>query len=174
MKFIHHSFKVSSTLNQGAVIEMLSPGKGRGPAQLRDVLGLDNTLNGHVTHRRTTGRALDLIITAFAATRGTTTAITPTGTGTAAVPLLLDGLASHPIGQTLHVATILTTIPLTLVNDTVLVFAARVGQLLAHGPLEEAFAAFAGINAVMFARGSITANAAKVLGPAQRRVVDRR
>ena len=57
--------------------------------------------------------------------------------------LLLHGLAPHPGGEALRVAAVLAPVALPLVDDAVAVLAARVRQLLAHRPLEEALAALA-------------------------------
>ena len=65
-------------------------------------------------------------------------------------------------------------ISLSLVDDALSVLPAGVGELLADGSLEEAFAALAGVDAVVLAGGPVAADGAKVLGPGQGRVVDGR
>lgn len=47
----------------------------------------------------------------------------------------------HARGQALLIAAVLTAVPLALVHCAVLVVPARVGQVLANGAFEEAFAA---------------------------------
>lgn len=57
----------------------------------------------------------------------------------------------HASGQALLIAAVLTAVPLALVHCAVLVVPAGVGQVLANGALEEAFAALATVNAIVFA-----------------------
>lgn len=56
----------------------------------------------------------------------------------------------HAHRQTLLVATVLTSVPLAFVDDTVLVVSAGVGQVFADGAFEETFAALAAVHAVVF------------------------
>lgn len=56
----------------------------------------------------------------------------------------------HAHGQTLLVAAVLTAVPLAFIDDTVLVVTAGVGQVFAHCPLEEAFAALAAVHPIVF------------------------
>ena len=55
----------------------------------------------------------------------------------------------HAHHQALLVAAVLTAIPLTLVNEAVLVIPACVHEVLAYGSLEEAFAAFTAIHTIV-------------------------
>lgn len=59
-----------------------------------------------------------------------------------ALALLLHRLAPHAHVETLAVAAELAPVPLTLVDDAVLVLAASVREFLAHRSLEEALASF--------------------------------
>lgn len=51
------------------------------------------------------------------------------------------------------VAAVLAAVPLALVDDTVLVVAAGVGEVFAYRPLEKPFAALAAVNPVVFTCG---------------------
>lgn len=59
----------------------------------------------------------------------------------------------HAHGQALLVAAILTPVSLPLVDQTVLVVTAGVGQVFAYCPLEEALAALATVHSIVFACG---------------------
>lgn len=59
----------------------------------------------------------------------------------------------HACGQALLIAAVLTAVPLALVHRAVLVVPARVGQVLANGAFEEAFAALTTVNPIVFAWG---------------------
>lgn len=59
----------------------------------------------------------------------------------------------HAHGQALLVAAVLAAVALPLVDQTVLVVPAGVGQVLAHRPLEEALAALAAVHPVVLACG---------------------
>lgn len=72
--------------------------------------------------------------------------------------LLLHSLALHALTETLLVATILASIPLAHINETVAICAAGVDDILANGALEETLAAFAGEDAIVFACSAISAN----------------
>lgn len=56
----------------------------------------------------------------------------------------------HAHGQTLLVAAVLTAVPLALVDDTVLVVSAGVGEVFAHCSLEEALAALTAVHPIVF------------------------
>ena len=71
--------------------------------------------------------------------------------------LFLHGLALHAVAQTLVVAAVLAAVALTLVDDAVLGVAARVGEVFAHGALEETLAALAAVHAVVFSRRLVAA-----------------
>ena len=60
-------------------------------------------------------------------------------------------LPLHASSQALLIAAVLTAVPLALVHRAVLVVPARVCQVLTDGALEEAFAALAAVNPVVFA-----------------------
>lgn len=65
--------------------------------------------------------------------------------------LLLYRFPLHARGQALLIAAVLTAVPLALVHRAVLVVPARVGQVLANGAFEEAFAALTTVNPIVFA-----------------------
>jgi len=52
------------------------------------------------------------------------------------------------------VATVLAAISLALVNQALLVVSTRVGEIFTDGPLEEAFAAFAAVHAIVLSCGT--------------------
>lgn len=79
---------------------------------------------------------------------GPGTAPSPPPTGHKGRPLTLP---LHASSQALLVAAVLTAVPLALVHRAVLVVPARVGQVLTDGALEEAFAALAAVNPIVFA-----------------------
>lgn len=56
----------------------------------------------------------------------------------------------HAHGQALLVAAVLTAVPLALIDNTVLVVTAGVGQVLANGSFEETFAAFTTVDTIVF------------------------
>jgi hypothetical protein len=57
--------------------------------------------------------------------------------------LLLHCLPLHATIEAFLVTTILTSISLLLVDDTIFVLSTRIRQILSHGSLEETFAALA-------------------------------
>lgn len=59
----------------------------------------------------------------------------------------------HAHGQALLVAAVLAPVPLPLVDQTVLVVPAGIGQVLAHCPLEEALTALTAVHPVVLACG---------------------
>lgn len=85
-----------------------------------------------------------------------------------ALTFLLDRLPFHPHRQTLLVSAVLTPIPLPLVDDAGLLLATGVGKVLADGPLEESFASFATVDAIVLAAGTVTADGAEVLASRER------
>lgn len=56
----------------------------------------------------------------------------------------------HAHRQTFLVAAVLAAVPLALIDDTVLVVATGVGEVFAHRPFEEALAALAAVDPVVF------------------------
>lgn len=60
----------------------------------------------------------------------------------APLPLLLHSLALHPTSQALLISTILTSVSLLFVNDTITILTTRIGKFFSHCSLEESFAAF--------------------------------
>lgn len=79
--------------------------------------------------------------------------------------------SSHALGETFLVAAVLTPVALPAVNHALAALAAVVGEILPHGPLEEALAAFAGEHAVMLPGGSIPADDAPVPAAVSRTVL---
>jgi len=61
----------------------------------------------------------------------------------ASLSLLLNSFALHTTVETFLVTTILTTIPLLLVDDTIAILSTCIRKVLADGALKEAFAALA-------------------------------
>lgn len=62
-----------------------------------------------------------------------------------ALPFLLDGLAFHAHLQALLIPTVLTSVALSLVDDTVAILPAGVAQILSNGSLKEALTSFAAV-----------------------------
>ncbi len=63
-------------------------------------------------------------------------------------PCLLT-FSLHAHGQALLVAAVLAAVPLSLINHTVFVVPTGIGQVFAHGPLEEAFTALTAVDTVV-------------------------
>ena len=61
----------------------------------------------------------------------------------------------HPHRKTLLIAAVLAAVALALVDQAVLVVAAGVGEVFPHRALEEAFAALAAVNPIMFTCGGM-------------------
>jgi hypothetical protein len=59
----------------------------------------------------------------------------------APLSLLLHRFPLHATIEAFLVTTVLTSIPLLLVDDTILILSTRIRQILSHSSLEEAFAA---------------------------------
>lgn len=57
----------------------------------------------------------------------------------------------HAHGQALLIAAVLTPVPLSLVDQAVLVVSAGIGQVFAYCPLEEALAALTTVYPIVFA-----------------------
>lgn len=99
---------------------------------LDSFLGLQDTLDRHVRMQATS--ALHLALIPFLGT----------------LTFLLNRLSLHSHRETFLVSAILTSISLPFVNDAGFLFATRVRQILAHGPLKESFATLAAAKEIIF------------------------
>ena len=61
------------------------------------------------------------------------------------LPFLLHSLAFHALLQAFLIPTELTPVALSLVDDTVAVLSAGVGQILSDGPFKKALASFTAV-----------------------------
>lgn len=95
-------------------------------------LGLQDTLDRHVRMQATS--ALHLALIPFLGT----------------LTFLLDRLSLHSHREAFLVSAILTSISLPFVNDAGFLFATRVRQVLAHGPLKKSFATLAAAKEIIF------------------------
>lgn len=67
----------------------------------------------------------------------------------APLPFFLHSFPLHAHDQALLVTTVLATVALALVDETVFVIPTRVDEVFPYGSLEEAFAAFTAIHPVV-------------------------
>jgi len=84
------------------------------------------------------------------------------------LPLVLHRVGSHPFVQALLEAAVLAPVSVVLRDLTVLASAAGVAEMLADGPLKEAFAAFAAHGAVVAARRAVATHHALLHAAAHR------
>lgn len=56
----------------------------------------------------------------------------------------------HAHGQALLVATVLAAVPLTLVDQALLIVSTRVGKIFTDSPFEEAFATLTAVHPIVF------------------------